>query len=147
MTLSVHRTTEWPYERIARYGPDITREMKRLAERFPDDATLDSLFDDYRAGRVELWLVLKGDAFVSMGFTQIETIDATGIRYLGLIRFAGKDIKDTMPLITEAEVYARSLGITHVRVIGREGWGRMFKPYGYSPLRTVFEKKLEEGAA
>src|SRR5690606_29955334 len=43
MTLSIHCTTDWPFEKIAGYGPQITAAFKKLVERFPTDITLKSL--------------------------------------------------------------------------------------------------------
>jgi len=90
MTLSIHNTVDWPFEKIAAYGPDITAAFKKLVDRFPRDITLKSLADDVLSGRQQLWLILDGEEFKSFVTTEIKINDYTGHKSVHLINLAGE---------------------------------------------------------
>ena len=49
--LNIELTSEWPAERIARYGPDITAALRKLVDRFPNVWTMTSLAEDIFSGK------------------------------------------------------------------------------------------------
>jgi len=142
MTLDIHLTTDWPFERVARYGSDITKAMKKLAERFPAHMTLDSLADDLFNGRNQLWLVLDGEKFVTFVLSEIKTNTATGHKSVILTQLAGEGGLEVVPLIGKIEEWAKEQGASEISPIGRVGWRKALAKQGYESDLVMYRKEL-----
>lgn len=143
MTLSIHNTTEWPYERLLSYGAEITAAFRKLAERFPKDMTVHSLFDEVQSGRQQLWLILEGEEFKSFVTTEIKTNDWTGHKSVQLMNLAGEGGLDLVPLIEEIEKWAISEGAQEIVPICRVGFRKPLEEQGYRMSVCLFRKELE----
>lgn len=143
MTLSIHNTTGWPYERLLAYGPAITGAFRKLAERFPKDMTVQSLFDEVQSGRQQLWLILEGEEFKSFVTTEIKTNDWTGHKSVQLMNLAGEGGLDLVPLIEEIEKWAISEGAQEIVPICRVGFRKPLEEQGYRMSVCLFRKELE----
>ena len=146
MTLSIHLTTEWPYERVARYGKDVTAAMKKLVERFPKEVTVKGLAEDIFTGKNQLWLILDEDEnFVAFVTSEIKVNQETGHKTVLLSELAGKGGTDIVPLIEPIEDWARSIGAAELKPIGRIGWRKALAKQGYDPDIVLYRKDLTHG--
>lgn len=145
MTLSIHNTTDWPFERVAGYGQQITAAFKKLVERFPKDITIKSLADEVMSGRQQLWLILEGDEFRSFLTTEIKTNEYTGHKSVHLINLAGEGGLDVVPLIEEVERWAESLGAAEVIPVCRAGFRKPLEKLGYRMDVSLFRKEINHG--
>lgn len=145
MTLSIHLTSDWPYERVARYGREITAAIKKLVERFPRDITVDGLAQDILTGKNQLWLILDGEAFVAFVTTEIKVNTDTGHKTVVVSELAGEGGTDVVPLIAPIEEWARSIGAHAITPIGRLGWRKALARQGYDADIVLYSKDLTNG--
>lgn len=143
MTLSVHCTIDWSYERVAAYGPQITAAMHKLAQRFPKDVSVAALFDEIASGARQLWLILDGDEFKSFMVSEIKNNPFTGNRSLMLTSLAGEGGEEVVSLIGDVEKWAVENEITDVIPVGRLGWKRALEKAGYKMDVCLFRKEIE----
>lgn len=145
MTLSIHNTTDWPFERVARYGKDITAAMKKLVERYPNDLTLESMAEEIISGKQQLWLILDDEEFKAFVASEIKVNDSTGRKGVQVMELAGDGGVDLTPLISEIEEWAISIGAQELTVLGRDGWRKPLAKVGYRPKLTLYSKDLTDG--
>lgn len=145
MTLSIHLTTDWPFERVSRYGREITAAMKKLVERYPDELTLKGLAEDVITGKNQLWLILDEEDFKAFVTSEIKVNDETGRRTLILSELAGEGGLDLVPMIDTIEDWARANDIKEITPLGREGWRKPLAKAGYKPKFVLYSKDLTNG--
>lgn len=143
MNLSLHYTGDWPFERVAAYGPQITAAMRKLAERFPKDVSVPALFDEIASGARQLWLILDGEEFKSFMVSEIKDNPFTGSKSLMVTSLAGEGGEEIVPLIADVEAWAAQNGITDVIPVGRKGWGRALEKMGYKLDVCLFRKEIK----
>lgn len=143
VTYSVVNTQEWSWEQLAPYTRDITAAMRLLAERFPEDVTVQSLGQDIVTGLRQLWLILEGDRFVSFCLTNVRTIDATGVKVVTLTTHAGEAGIDCVPqMCAVIEAWAKEQGAQFTAAEGRRGWARALAKQGYREHAVIFRKPV-----
>ncbi|MEK1929488.1 MAG: hypothetical protein AAAC47_06800 [Pararhizobium sp.] len=146
MTLSIHLTTDWDFDRVARYGKEITAAMKKLAERFPDELTLKGMAQAVISGKNQMWLILdEAEEFKAFVTSEIKINEETGHKHVLLSELAGEGGVDLVPLISTIEDWARSIGASELRPIGREGWRKPLGKAGYKPMLMLYSKDLTDG--
>lgn len=145
MTLSIHLTTDWPFERVARYGKEITAAMRKLVERFPNDLTLESMAEEIIGGKQQLWLILDGEEFKAFVTSEIKINEATGRKSVILMELAGDGGIDLVPLISDIEKWAVEIGAHELTPLGRDGWRKPLAKAGYKPKLTLYSKDLTHG--
>lgn len=146
MKLSIHNTTDWPFERIAGYGPQITAAMRKLVERFPQEMTVRSLAEDIFSGKNQLWLILdEAESFVAFVTSEIKVNDATGHKSVILSELAGEGGTDLVPLIGPIEEWAKSIGAKELTPVGRLGWRKSLAKQGYEADIVLYRKELTNG--
>ena len=140
-------TSDWSFDDLAPYTKQITAAMKKMAERFPKDCTVESLAGECLNGSKHLWLILDDeDKFMSFVLTEMRTVDATGHKMISVTALAGDDGLDSTPLIAEIEKWGAENGAKECIVAGRRGWARELKKQGYESNVVLFRKDLEETA-
>jgi hypothetical protein len=145
MTLSIHLTTEWPFEKVAAYGREITAAMKKLVERFPADLTLESMAEEIISGKLQLWLILDGEEFKAFVTSEIKVNEATGRKTVQLMELAGDGGVDLVPMIADIEKWAVDIGAHELTPLGRDGWRKPLAKAGYRPKLTLYSKDLTHG--
>ncbi|MDK4703899.1 hypothetical protein PH562_16735 [Rhizobium sp. CNPSo 4062] len=139
--MKLELTTEWPLERVAAYGPQITAAMKKLIAKFPEDATLQSMTADMMNGHVQLWLMLDdADDFKGIVLTDVRSIEATGHKSVRIVGLAGIDGVELCPHIETIEQWAWEQGAQDVLPVGRLGWKKPLSKLGYRVDRIVYRK-------
>lgn len=142
MTYRIHLTDTWSHERMARYGPQITHAMGKVAARFPDDISLEQLACNIAEGREQLWLILdEEEEFVAFVTSEIEVTNSGKKRVL-LLELGGKGGVDIADMIEPIEAWARSIGADELCPIGRIGWRKRLAAHGYYPKVIRYGKEL-----
>jgi hypothetical protein len=147
MTFKVINTTTWSYEQIAPYGKAITAAMKKLADKFPDDMTVESLAQECMTGSQQLWLILdENDAFVSFCLTQIRTVDSTGKKVVTLTNMAGDEgLKVAGAMCDAIHAWSDEIGADLTAAVGSRAWGRVLKERGYREYAVIFRRDAKAG--
>jgi hypothetical protein len=145
MTLSIHLTSDWPYERVARYGKEITAAIHKLVERFPNDLSVQSIADDIFSGKNQLWLILdEEDRFKAFVTSEVK-ISENGHKTVMLGELAGEGGTDLAEMIHPIEEWARSIGAHELTPLARDGWRKPLAKAGYRPKFVLFSKDLTNG--
>lgn len=146
MKTTIHLTLDWPYERVSKYGREITAAMKKIADRFPDDLAVSSMAEDIITGKNQLWLFLDEDEqFVAFVTSEIIVSELTGKKSVRLGELAGEGGLDLVPHIEAIEEWARSIGAVELTPFGREGWRKPLARAGYKPKFVLYSKDLTNG--
>lgn len=144
MTLTIHNTTDWPFERIAPYGPQITAAMRQMAARYPNEISVEKMAEDLFSGKNQLWLILDGEEFAAFVTSEIK-VSENGHKTVFLGELAGRGGVNLVPMIHPIEEWARSIGATEVTPLGREGWRKALAKAGYRPKFVLYSKDLTDG--
>ncbi len=140
MSLTVHNASSWLYDDID--WPNVMACVRRYADLFPHDVTVESLLRDLRDGRLILWLVRDDDRTVAVVLVALQTIDATGWKRAVIHAYVGEQGMEALPLLGEIEDWARRSGCDEIEVFGRTGWRRALAPMGYAEDATILRKRL-----
>jgi hypothetical protein len=141
MALVTHNTSTWPYEKVAAYGSTITAHLKKYADAFPTDATVESLFRDITEGRRVLWLVMDGDDVVCIALSEVVLSDI-GVPYGRIVAISGDRGVEAVPLIEQVEEWARSKGAVKMQQFTRLGMSKHLRKQGYTGNLMLVEKDL-----
>lgn len=141
MTLTAHNTSTWPFEDIARHGAVITAHLKKYADAFPTDATVESLFRDITEGRRVLWLVKDADDVVCIAISEVVLSDI-GVPYGRVVAISGDRGLEAALLLPEVEAWAKAKGAVKMQQFTRLGMGRKLREQGYTGNLMLVEKDL-----
>lgn len=95
-------------------------------------------------GQLQLWILIDEENVVHMmSLTQL-IFHAEG-QALRIVWARGKDIKDGFPNILDLEYWAARIGCRWVEIMGRKGWERPFRKFGYKVALQVLQKDIERG--
>jgi hypothetical protein len=114
------------------YSQHIYR-MERLGHLGADEVR-----DELKLAKKQLWGIQDGPKIVGICITRV-----TG-KCCEIFAAAGTQSKrgQILELYNHVERWARDIGCTRMRVIGRKGWMRMLK--GYLQTGIVLEKELDD---
>lgn len=103
-----------------------------------DDRTLDDIFLDVVAGRMQLWPA--GDSAI---VTQL--LDHPNGRRECNVLLAGGKMETLEEMLVEIERFAEANNATVMTVLGRKGWERSFltSRAGYAPVAVLYRKDLD----
>lgn len=138
----VNASRDMRREEIEPYVNDILAHFGKLQKRFPTDLTVESLSAEADSGKKELWLVLDDDRLLATACTQIETLNATGVKVARLMDLAGDNVSAWAGLLNYAlEAWGDENGVDYYAVEGREGWAKVIEPMGYRKHATLWRKR------
>lgn len=142
MTQELVLTQGWSLDQLLPYGPQITACIRRLVDRFPEDATVQSMAADLFSGAVQLWIMLDDGNFKGAVFTTVKEVEATGYKSVIVSGLAGEDGVELAPHIAAIEAWARDAGAKSVTPVGRLGWKKPLAALGYGVDRVIYRKDL-----
>src|SRR5713226_4450419 len=90
-------------------------------------------------GDALLWLVRDGLEIPAAAVTELQQTEWRKVCVI--VACGGADMSRWIGLIARIEAFARAENCSAVRIIGREGWGRLLT--AYRPKRVVLEKELK----
>ena len=116
----------------------IERAMKYGGgELWPEDVK-----EHLLEGRKQLWIVVEGNIVIASIVTEIATYPrkkVVRILMIGGDRLTewGRDLHATL------EKWAKRIGANSIEIIGRKGWERLMKEFGYKAAYTYLKKEVE----
>lgn len=136
----LYLTEKWTLDEILPHGAEITRYMKKLIDKFPQDATLNSMTQDIMAGGLSLWLMFHDERLIGIVITELRTVPATGYKTCLISGLSGEGDLDLCEHIETIEQYAWERECDAVIAVGRKGWEKVIGKMGYKVERTTFGK-------
>jgi hypothetical protein len=111
------------------YWPKIVELMEQVPHTW-DHSTVESLQEAIAEGRMQIWGLASETRIEAVLFTQLVTYPAKKV--MQVVWACGSGLIEALPEIeVKMECFARMQGCDEVQIIGREGWERIFKPYGF----------------
>lgn len=93
-------------------------------------------------GNLLLISIQKDSDIIAVLSAEVRTFE-TGKKVLHIMTAGGKDLMDWIADVDVAFTdLARSLGCSELYIIGRPGWAKVTKSYGYELIHTTLSKKV-----
>jgi hypothetical protein len=90
---------------------------------------------------MQLHLSHDGDRFHLAGVTELTAYpQALACR---IVLISGEDMKPALPLIEAINDWGKEQGATYLEVIGRPGWEKLMKPYGFIKHSVCLFRRIE----
>lgn len=143
MAYEVLDTTDWPRDRILRYVPDINKAFAKMVRRYPDDCTVEGLWNGVIRGERVLWLILEDGKFRSFFLSQPRIVNSTGVHLETVTTAAGDGAVESFPDAADAFIpYARSRNADIIQVESRRGWWPGLKALGFKEVAAIYRLDL-----
>lgn len=141
MTLSIHDTTHWDRDRFD--WPNVMRAIKTYTDRFPNDATPETVLREVARGAMTLWVVCdEAGETVGAVLVTIEVVQATGWKRASVHGYGGERGIEALPLLDHIEAWARKYGCDEIEAVGRIGWRKLLGDMGYREDAVILRKRL-----
>lgn len=133
-----------PPDRVEEFWGRISTILWRAIIRTEGRHTLLTTKHAIQDSRMQLWAAFDGpDMETCIAVLVTETAQFPSGHISGEIVFAaGEIIPDCLPLLGLVESWAKSVGCSSLRLIGRKGWSRALKTMGYEETAILMEKAL-----
>ena len=131
-----------PKECIALIEDQLRPLIRKLDPYLEGKFDEDSLIEILKDGRMDLWAVLTdNDKIIAIQITQIQTYPLKKV--LSSMFTAGDGMELWADQMMEALVnIAQQNGCSSIEGMGRPGWARFLKRYGFNFLCTTVERKV-----
>lgn len=124
------------------HWPSVKAEMEKEPELWNKGHTFESIHEHLSNGEIALWAIWDKNGVNKMFFfTVMEEYPA--IKLVKLVWASGRKLSDYIHMaLTAVDDYAKQHNCEGAIIEGREGWGPILAPFGYSRLQTSFFKKV-----
>lgn len=140
--LRMENIKTWEPARLEQALPVLFDHLEKIVAARPDAYTVRWLVDMVKCGIQDLWVVVDDetpDVPLASCITEVMHYKATGRSFCRIIGLGGERLDDVLPFLPELE---RALGVSKIEVVGREGWRRKLKAYGYELTMVILTKSI-----
>lgn len=128
-----------PASHVPQYWPSIARLLQPAIDRSEGRCTAGQVLDMAMGGSSQIWLVVDRDTKVFKAAAVTEKRPYVGEAFINVSLIAGFDMAQWLDVfITELKTYAKFNGAKGIEFLGRPGWVKALKPYGFIRKNTVF---------
>jgi hypothetical protein len=127
-----------PRNALQEVRPHIEEHLEECVKLSKGETDMDTLWRRLNEGLLQLWLATDGETVDGVTITEIPPPPSPYCTIVFAYGINGMDWVKEME--SEIAAWARSLGRSKVRIIGRKGWLRALK--GYEQTHTVMERTL-----
>ena len=128
-----------PVHLLTNVLPEAREHLERVVEASHGDITYESIRNELVNGQAQLIAVFKGHKVIAAVTVNVTTMDS-GKRVLMAPVVGGDEMElwldDVMNLLNKM---AKDTCCDTIRGIGRAGWTRQLKKYGWKPTMTIVE--------
>lgn len=127
---------------VAEIWPVVAPLLGPAVEVSGGRMNMDLLKAGLEARDTQLWVARIGDETVGAWVTTLTTYAASA-KICEIMFCGGHAIEKWMPKgLNVTEAWAAEQGYRVIEVVGRSGWDRMLKPFGYAKRYVVLEKEV-----
>lgn len=122
---------------------DVVPHFERGKEHWEDFYDLEDIFNLLVEGKQQLWCFYKGREVIGVVLTQLDVFPkCVSLRFMYL---GGEGFEEQQLVWLEMiEDWGMQNEAVLVDFLGRKGWGRFLKKYGYVETGMVYRKRLEK---
>ena len=125
---------------VRQYWPEAEEQLRRAVRGMDPDRYMRNVQASVFSGVSTLWRIGEDAAYV---VTNMYTID--GLSTVAQIHLmTAEDMESILPLMDYFTIWAKKRGADWIEVIGRKGWERKLKPYGFNHEYTSLMKRIIE---
>jgi hypothetical protein len=121
--------------------PQIISFLKVSEEWTRGRSTVDDILSFVLSGRMQLWVVFDDDGVHGHLITEVKHYPQCKmfvIQYCAMEPHTLAAVEDRMQELAEA--YAKETGCAGIEFVGRPGWTKSMKRYGYDVQSVMFQK-------
>jgi hypothetical protein len=135
-----------PVELLDTFWPRIEELLDKLPHTW-EGYTKNYFYDAISAHKVQVWLAAKDEKIRFCLFTRVGQLPA--YRTLELFWASGEGMPDQAAPTLEAvlDEFAVRQGCTEIQVIGRRGWEKILKKWGFRHMATVWSRPVVDRRA
>lgn len=128
---------------VQRYWPEAEVHLRRAVSGADPDSYMKTVQANVFAGLNTLWRIEEEGKLQAYAVTRVYTVD--GLNKVAQVHLmTARDMEEVLPLLDYFAVWAKKRGIDWLEVIGRKGWERKLKPYGFLHEYTSLMKRVTE---
>jgi hypothetical protein len=125
--------------------PQVIPYLKVSEEWTRGRSNIDDILNFILSGRMQLWVVLEDQQIHGHLITEVKDYPRCKmfvVQYCAMEPHVLASVEDQMQEFAEA--YARKTGCAGIEFVGRPGWTKSMKKYGYDVQSVMFQKFFEE---
>lgn len=130
-----------PY--IDQYWPWIEAEMDKFPGAWAPWWTKEALFELVQRGDIDCWIAGEGTTVYVTVFTRVVKYPADKVLQ-GVFAFGTELDRYMDEIFATLENYAMITNCDRMEVVGREGWVRKLKKFGFKPVTTILSKTMTQ---
>ena len=128
---------------VRSHWPEAEVHLRRAVSGCDPDGYMKNVQAAVFAGINTLWRIEEDEELSAYVVTNLYTVD--GLNTVAQIHLmTASDMEKILPLMDYFTVWAKKHNADWIEVIGREGWKRMLKPYGFKHEYTSLLKRVVE---
>ena len=132
-----------PPDVLAEQWPSIERELDNVKHIWSDQWTKEMLFAALDAQAMQLWVAGKEDSYSLVVFTQLAP-KPVGL-VLEVVLAFGNNFFSALPMLEATlERFAQMQDCVRIDVMGREGFERVLKAYGFRKSCVVVSRDVRK---
>lgn len=119
--------------------PLLKRATDRSGGRWTVEDAIDAILDEQQV----LWIAYEGEPpnLKIWGVVTTRVAEYPRLKMLDIVICAGDDLKSWMkPMLEALDVWRVRNECAGLECVGREGWERRLKPFGWKPRYVIMEK-------
>ena len=126
---------------VQHYWPEAETWLRRAVRGADPESYMKNVQATLFAGINTLWRIEDEGELTAYCVTNLYTVDGLN-KIAQLHMMTAENVEDILPLLDYFNVWAKSKGADWMEVIGRKGWERMLKPYGFNHEYTSLMKRV-----
>lgn len=130
-----------PIEHLPMMWEALAPLLQKGVDRSNGEISLDELYRDAMKGEYQIWVMAAGVEIKSALATRL-MLFGTGKKVCNLMIAGGEELEEWKDQIEAFEDWARAENCDELRIIGRAGWGRHMKKFGYTHMNTTIGRTL-----
>ncbi len=127
---------QWPVGYLTSLPKECEDNIKKALEHSYGELTMKEIASDLLEGVRQIWLMTKGDKVVGTFLTKVSETDQK--RICEITHAGGKGVIKYRDFLFETFTkWAKDNQCTDITIIGRDGWSRLYEPYGFEKRYTI----------
>lgn len=122
--------------------PDVEKYIDAALEHADNKFTIHDVLDDLSKENLVLWVIYNNDSDIACGCLVTEVLEYPNTRVLSIFLLGADDVEQTLAVLDDLKKYATTVGCKSIEFIGRNGWEKVLKSYGFEKIHTMMRLLL-----
>jgi hypothetical protein len=130
-----------PHGIVSKFLPVVLKHIETSAAWTRGRATADDILNFIFSGQMQLWVVMDGNVVYGHVITEVKQYPRTKmlvVQYCAMEPHHLAAVESRMQEL--AERFAKDAGCAGIEFVGRPGWSKSMKKFGYDVQSVMFQK-------